>query len=131
MWKFSALKRRLGMGGANETTAPLKDSAGSVIGKVRYHLSGDEVHFHEDAANKKVAVPVADWFAAFQELSEGTKEEWSFLDKKSMTYLTVKTAIVPSTDTEPAKLDVVLNIGDIQVTSDFEALKKFTTQPAT
>jgi len=117
------------MGGKNETTAPLKDDTGSVIGQVRYHLSGDEVHFHDDTNQKKVAVPVADWFAAFQDLTEGTKDEVSFIDKKSMTCLTVKTAIVPATDTESAKLDVVLSIGDIQVTTDFEALKAFTTTP--
>lgn len=118
------------MGGANETTAPLKDFGGAVIGTVRYHLSGSEVHFHDDGGKKKVAIPVADWFAAFQDLTEGTKDEVSFIDKKEMTCLTIKTAIVPATDTEPAKLDVVLNIGDIQVTDDFAALKNFTTKPA-
>lgn len=122
------------MGGANETTAPLKDSGGAVIGTVRYHLkksvSGDEVHFHDDKNQKKVVVLVADWFTAFQDLTEGTKDEVSFIDKKEMTCLTIKTAIIRSTDTEPAKLDVALSIGDIQGTTDFEALKKFTMTPA-
>ena len=49
--------------------------------KLRVHVSGGEVHFHDDGKNKiKAAIPVAVWFAAWEKLRTLQTASWEFLD---------------------------------------------------
>lgn len=62
------------MGGTNQATCPAPSKSVSssnkpVLGKsIRYHeaVSGHEVHFHDDAANLRCAIPNASFFPAYR-----------------------------------------------------------------
>jgi len=115
------------MGGGNETTAAQKkpDAAGTpqVSGEVRYHTSGGEVHFHDDKNSLKVAVPTAAWFAAWQKIETG--ESWQYTDIERQTSLNVGFTTVID-DVGKAKIDVCLSIEKVEISDDFEKLRKFT-----
>lgn len=115
------------MGGENETTVAQKkpDAAGTlqVSGEIRYHTSGGEVHFHDDKNRLKVAVPIATWFAAWQKIEAG--ESWQYIDIERQTSLNVSFATAIDADGK-VKLDVCLSIGKIELSDDFEKLRKFT-----
>ena len=59
------------MGGKNER----------MIDGIRVHESGGEVHFHDDTEGIRVAVPVADAYAAWQKLSDGLDTEFTYTDR--------------------------------------------------
>lgn len=42
------------------------EDASQTIQNIRFHLSGGEVHFHDDQNSLKVAVPVSDWYRAWE-----------------------------------------------------------------
>jgi hypothetical protein len=56
---------------------------------IRYHRSGNQVHFHEDSLGLKVAVPVARWYAMWNALaaSTGNDHEETFYDRENGTLL--------------------------------------------
>ena len=62
---------------------------------IRSHIATEngkqQLHFHDDSAGIKVAVPVADWYSAWQKLSTLRTTEWQYLDIENNTLLTVKT----------------------------------------
>lgn len=113
------------MGGERETTvpnsAPTVKGGNANIGKVRIHENKGEVHFHDDAANLKVAVPVAIWYEAWQRLQRGPyPAKWSYVDTKNNTSLKVRLKLKDN------KLDCKLSVSTVSVTPDFQALQAFT-----
>lgn len=54
---------------------------------VRVHVSGGEIHFHNDIAGIKAAVPIAEWWSAWQRLLR--LEKFVYLDLKNSTVLAV------------------------------------------
>lgn len=91
------------MGGERETVlekAPAVEgpsTSGSVRGiggTIRIHQSGGEIHFHDDAAKIKAAVPVADWWKAWESL-KNKEATWDFIDSKNESLLRVRTTISP------------------------------------
>lgn len=68
---------------------------GSLSQAIRYHVSGGDVHFHVDAGkgpNKedmKVAVPVAEWWTAWEKLKNLRGSNYSYIDHEQGCMLTV------------------------------------------
>lgn len=122
------------MGGINETVATQKKDVGTgkpvISGKVRYHLKNeggcDWVHFHDDENGLKVAIPASTWFAAWQRLESGL-DNWQYTDLGHKTHLHVSFITTPPNPPTPAKLDVCLSIEKVELSDDFEKLRKFTT----
>lgn len=58
------------MGGDRETIVPAakpgKKSGETLLGNLRIHENKGEVHFHDDTLGLKAAVPVADFFRAWE-----------------------------------------------------------------
>jgi len=111
------------MGGERETFAekkPSKESKeGTKLGKFRIHQNAGEVHFHDDEAKLKVAVPVADWWKAWEKLrTESSQFEWC--DTVNDTILTVETTI--SEDV----IDATITITEAVYGANFKALNDFT-----
>lgn len=82
------------MGGERETHLEKKSDGQTVqLGKLRLHESAGEVHFHDDAAANKTAVPVSDWWKAWERIrSQPGKFEW--IDSINKTYLVIKTELI-------------------------------------
>lgn len=120
------------MGGANETVMDQKvataDKGSEVVGKIRFHESGGEVHFHDDENRLKVAVPAATWFAAWQRL-ENSGGEWSYIDAGKQTLLSVAVEIIPGKPKKKkaASVDVLLSVEKIEPSDTFSKLRKFTS----
>lgn len=73
------------MGGNNEFIAPSpvsrkNDAGGSLVNGIRIHENKGEVHFHDDAANFKVAVPVAEMYKAWDGLRNGHIKKFKYTD---------------------------------------------------
>jgi|LSQX01.1.fsa_nt_gb hypothetical protein len=119
------------MGGLNETVGEQKVATPTgkteVVGKVRYHESGNEIHFHDDDNQLKVAIPVAEWFQAWQRLEEGKIDHWEYADRQRKTVLDVRVVLVSSAD-EPTKLDVAMKISGLEFTDTFKTLQQFSTK---
>jgi hypothetical protein len=96
------------MGGAREFTLPAKSTAkvdaGRVVGGLRIHESGGEVHFHDDDLSIKVAVPVAKMSAAWDKLSGGNKKKFKYRDPANGTELRIQ--IISSKKAQDVRLEV-------------------------
>ena len=98
------------------------------IGKqsLRIHLSDGEIHFHNDKALLKVAVPIGDWWSAWTRLSCLNIESYSFLDVGKGTVLKVS---VFKSDAD--ELDVSVEIekmfkkAPIKTSANFNKLDKY------
>lgn len=135
------------MGGANETKVAQKSpakSAGncphcdmaldaspaSVIGSVRVHESGGEVHFHDDKSENKVAMPVAVWYERYENLLAGSVDSVRYVDAVNKTLMTASLAIADPTD--PAKragqklVDLLIEISKIEISAEMSKIHKFT-----
>ena|SRR5258708_2411995 len=113
------------MGGQYEDTieAPRKSrgkSGSETIGKIRFHESRGEVHFHDDDAKLKVAMPVHVWSEAWAQVASGARHEWSYIDGINGTALDVELTA------DKGKVDVDLTIGETKVSDSFKKLQKFT-----
>lgn len=110
------------MGGVAEDVVPQteKRSDGSVVtvGKVRFHESGGEVHFHDDERGLKVAIPVATWWSTWQSLSSGAAKKAELVDASRKTMVTVKVS-------GKQVRDVSIRIRNVGLSSSFESLQKF------
>ncbi len=118
------------MGGERETnvkSTPSAKSGSTEVGSIRIHESGGEVHFHDDKRKLKVAVPVASWYAAVENLSSLGEHGLLFFDAKNGTSLEVHLLV---TEAESGKgkpeFDVELTITQIEVADDLAKLLKFT-----
>ena len=69
-------------------------SSGAGKQSIEIHQKGHEVHFHDRTSGLKVAMPVADWYAAWRRLehAEIGKEEFTYFDETEETRLRVTTA---------------------------------------
>lgn len=84
---------------------------------LRRHLSGGEVHFHDDAANLKAAVPVAEYHIA--ERSVNAMQPWQYLDRKNKSLLTIQPY------REGDTVECYVRLDPIQVGQTLEAIFKF------
>lgn len=123
------------MGGEREETVTQKskksDGKTETVGTVRFHESGGEVHFHDDANNLKVAIPVATWFNLWAKLNQQglkgkkKKAKMSFTDSKHKTVLNVQLNLVSLKDQKPT-LEVYLTVDGIDVSDEYAKLNKLT-----
>lgn len=100
------------------------ESMGSLRGTnnpLRIHESGGEVHFHDDTAKLKAAVPCAAWFKAWDKLSS-QPQSWQFVDQKNKTVLTIDTKL------DNGSLEADVTLSHLTVGTNFSALAKFTTR---
>ena len=83
------------MGGSNQGTAPPaaspQSAGGSGSSGIRCHESNGEVHFHDDAAGLKVAVPVATFHNMWNDLTSGKKSEAFYADDSQKTRVVLET----------------------------------------
>ncbi len=121
------------MGGKNETQVPKETktaarapkTATRAIGHIRVHENQGEVHFHDDAASLKVAVPAAAWFNAWGALSSGAQTTFSYLDPTNESMLTIDVTIKGRR--KKPRVDLDINVKPAALSASFEALKKFST----
>jgi hypothetical protein len=109
------------MGGAAEETVQSKTGSGqTTVGQVRFHESGGEVHFHDDANGLKVAVPVSTWYKTWQELSNGLAKSAELVDpaRKTMVAVTIKGG-------KRKPLDVSIAVSPVTISPNFEKFQKF------
>lgn len=77
--------------------APAKDpAAGRGTTRFEFHVNNGEAHLHDRTNQRKVAVPVAEWFramrATFGTLS-GSSNQWKYADVPNQTLLSVHTQV--------------------------------------
>lgn len=123
------------MGGERETVAEQRVETPTgeteVIGSVRYHESKGQIHFHDDANNLKVAIPVATWFRGWQHLLTGVPSEWNFVDVERNTLLHVQLAVKeakPKKGRLKPRIDALLSISEVESTDEFSKLVKFSAK---
>lgn len=82
------------MGGEFEKTTPSQStpkssgsSAAAVTGKVRMHLSGNEVHFHNDAEGLKASVPFTEWYSFGSKINSNDYVQFKYVDHVNKTIL--------------------------------------------
>lgn len=119
------------MGGEREDYVTKKkddkiESQGSVVGAVagqrlRFHESAGQVHFHDDALGLKAAVPVADWWKAWDKLRT-MLSKWEYVDTTNDTVLTVETHMAG----EPPGIEASITLTRGIFGTNFKALNAFT-----
>ncbi len=118
------------MGGEREThveKTEIPDKSGSVRqnsgSRLRIHENAGQVHFHDDENKLKVAVPVATWWRAWQELQQPGR--WDYIDVDNMACLTVQTKLYQQDDILSVECELmVTRVGVIG--TNYTELAKFT-----
>lgn len=82
------------MGGVNESVVKndVEDAMGACDG-VRVHVSGGEVHFHDDVRKLKVAVPVSRWYAIWGKLRDLSMESATLIDPDRLTQVDIRVRV--------------------------------------
>src|SRR4029077_4449284 len=111
------------MGGKLEDTikkSPAKKQAvaGSSIGKIRFHESAGEVHFHDDDAKLKVVLPVHVWVEAWGKLSSGEQAKFGYIDTAHGTSLTAELTAAAG------QVGIDLSIDAVKFSTAFAKLQK-------
>lgn len=122
------------MGGERETTSPQtvtdKSVKGKVrvIGHVRYHESGGEIHFHDDQVDLKVTVPSATWIAIMQDMMRTTpsRRQIPDLNRKTVLYVRLKSKPKWPKEGETATMIASLRVAALNANEEFEGLYNFT-----
>lgn len=123
------------MGGERETFLEKKDTAttsGSVASasgsRVRIHQNVGEVHFHDDASQLKCAVPVAEWWKAWEKLRV-QPGKWEWIDSTNGTHLMAETVIKSGLDAHgkaTINVDTLISISQVVVGTNYRELSNFT-----
>lgn len=119
------------MGGERETTLEKKGGedrgesttgfvAGSA-GRIRLHQNLGEVHFHDDTAQLKAAVPVAEWWKAWEKL-KSQSSRWEWVDTVHNTYLVIETQVTG----EPSGIEASITLSKAVFGTNFRELNNFT-----
>jgi len=119
----------------NETTIQLGKKQKKLLKKkkkqkstkqaLRIHESGGEVHFHNDDAGLKAAVPIAAWWAAWDKLKNFQICDWSYLDKTRGIMVEV---VVYNDKDGKLEASVSLDLVSTDVGDTFAALDRFSTK---
>lgn len=73
---------------------------------IRYHATGERIHFHADAEGLMVVVPAAEWWAAWERLKCG--EGFRFIDRSHGSVLVVAAGV-----TEKGEFEVVPHLSKL------------------
>ncbi len=114
------------MGGEREDVVEAKKKATKgggteTVGKIRFHETKGEVHFHDDAAKLKCAVPSVHWYEMWGKLTTGEIDMLSHIDTDNATRLDVTIITRPD-----GKLDCALAVSPAKFTAEFQKVQKFT-----
>lgn len=60
---------------------------------IRYHVNNGEAHFHDDDENLKVAMPVAEWWKAIEQVSNFRTELYRYVDHANGTVLELRPGV--------------------------------------
>ncbi len=115
------------MGGERETVVAQKSSTSpeaTLLGEIRIHESKGEVHFHDDKAKLKVAIPVHVWSSVWQELSTLRKTKWTYADSDNEAVLRVK--MKRSKGKSGSNLEATVRLEKCTTNQVYESLQKFT-----
>jgi hypothetical protein len=112
------------MGGEREVTVESKSKSKSSgaetkVGTLRIHESAGQVHFHDDEKKLKCAVPVADWWKAWEKLS-CQSQRWEWIDSENNTILVAETQI------QHPNFDLSLILNSVTLSPGFQKLNSFT-----
>lgn len=89
------------MGGKNEQVieTPAEKGLGNLVGKTRVHESAGFIHFHDDEKRVKVAIPVAEFWTAWNHFKNGDQAaSLKFLDLVNKSLLTITLSFSPIID---------------------------------
>lgn len=120
------------MGGTleSELETPKKDkkttkSGPQNLGKLRSHVSGGELHLHDDESSLKVAVPVSVFWKYWSELRHGLREEWRFPCPEHGTRMIIKMekTLVPPNNVE--RYEPTIIVEKVEFGSNFQQLDKY------
>jgi len=114
------------MGGANEKVIPASRSKTKsdkiVAGNVRIHESGGNVHLHDDKANLKAEIPVADFWAGWQRARSDFRMA-TFIDRNLGTIVIVDPILDRSLT--PVTVSVDIKLSPVCVTDGFRDIDDF------
>jgi hypothetical protein len=116
-----AEKAQSAQGPASPAAGVMGSVGGNTGNRIRIHESGGEVHFHDDTTKLKAAVPVSEWFRAWQKLSSQPQRQ-QFFDPKNNTTLVVETRF------DNGAVDAVITLSQMTTGTNFSELSKFTTR---
>lgn len=90
--------------------------------KIRFHENAGEVHFHADDEKLKVAVPVAEWYRAWDALKNLRRNNWQHVDLKNGSQVVVRVGDING------QLDCTVEVTKVSSGTGptFDALNKFT-----
>jgi hypothetical protein len=98
---------------------------GSSVGQIRIHISDGEVHFHDDTAKLKAAVPVDIWYLVWNKLLSRDTGAWAFADAVNETLLSVKTLFSDRGD--KAEIDAIVEVKPLAIKDGIKNLQYVTT----
>jgi hypothetical protein len=94
--------------------------ASGTLGSIRFHKAPDgEIHFHDDDAKLKVAMPAHVWSAAWDGLQSGEHPTFGYIDPDNKTALTVKL------EAAGGSVELVVEIDKVKFGKGYEKLQKF------
>lgn len=116
------------MGGEREDYVTKKksdktESKSGTLGKYRYHENVGQFHVHDDELKLKAAVPMADWWKAWDKLKSGLGK-WQWIDTVNDTILTIETVETG----QPPGVDAVVTLVRGVFGPNFKALNAFTVR---
>lgn len=125
------------MGGERETFLESESKApevhGSVSGKegsrVRIHQNNGEVHLHDDTNKIKCAIPVAEWWKAWEKLrtQPGT---WTWIDSNNNSCVIIETVVDfnagPVTNVPAVRVDEIITLLPADISPNYRELNNFT-----
>lgn len=111
--------------GPSSSVAPVRSGTTTVgtVQQIRIHEANRQVHFHDDAAKLKVAIPVDTWYKAWVKIIN-TFDPFTFYDMDNKAMLTIQFGEDANGVTDAT---LVLEKMDIQDFGDtFQRLQRFT-----
>jgi hypothetical protein len=122
--------RRLKMGGENEQVVPKSSPATPAVGdqlsgNLRIHTdtNNGEIHFHDDAAKIKAAVPASLWYRVWDDLRSLQMRVWEFVDPQGESILKVTMNVVDNVGV-PSTVESHIELRKVVTNDTFKLLDK-------
>ncbi len=86
---------------------------------IRQHLSGGEVHFHDDDGDLKTAIPVAEWYNGIKAIR--SMQLWQYVDAANQTIAVFQPSV------RFGVADCVVSVREIEIGDRLAALSEVAT----
>jgi hypothetical protein len=86
---------------------------------IRQHLSGGEVHFHDDDGDLKTAIPVAEWYNGIKTIR--SMQLWQYVDAANQTIAVFQPSV------RDGIADCVVSVREIEISDRLAALSEVAT----